>query len=52
MKTLELTEDQLDFIIDGLYYLLAHNDDQEAKEEIRILKRNIVAQINNQYCAE
>jgi hypothetical protein len=52
MKTLELTEDQLDFLIDGLYLLLANIDNQEEKEEIRILKRNIVAQINNQYCAK
>jgi hypothetical protein len=45
MKTLELTEDQLDFIIDGLYHLLAKTDNEQEKEQIRILKRSIVAKI-------
>jgi len=44
MKTLELTEEQLDFVIDGLYHLLAQTDNEEEKEQIRILKRSIVSQ--------
>ena len=45
MKTLELTSDQIDIIIGGLYHSISKADNEEEKEEIRILKRSIVSQM-------